>query len=87
VECGTRGAQRRSSGVRGGRRRAVDIETPVVEEGGRLRLALGWPSQRRQLELRLEDGLGQGGRRLTSDMVAGSLGWGGGGSNLGSLLA
>jgi hypothetical protein len=55
----------------------IDVEPPVVEEGGQLQLALGRPSQRRQLELRLEDGLTQGGRRRTSDAVADGLGGGG----------
>jgi hypothetical protein len=79
----TRGARRRSSGVSGGRRRAVHIEPLVVEEGGQLQLALGRPSQWRQLELWLEDDLAQGGRRRKSDTVADSLGWGGG-DNIGS---
>jgi hypothetical protein len=72
----TRGARRRSSGVRSGRRRVVDVEPPTTEESGWLRLALGWPSQRRQLELRLEDNLAQGGRGRTSDTVASGLGGG-----------
>jgi hypothetical protein len=72
----TCGARRRSSGVRSGRRRVVDVEPPTTEESGWLRLALGWPSQRRQLELRLEDNLAQEGRGRTSDTVASGFGCG-----------
>jgi hypothetical protein len=81
--CHTRGARRSSSRARGGGRRVIDDEPPVAEEGRRLRLALGWPSQWRQLELWLEDGLAQGGRRRTSDAVADGLG----GSNVGNSSA
>jgi hypothetical protein len=42
----TCGARWRSNGVRGDRRRAVHVEPLMVEEGGQLQLALGWPSQR-----------------------------------------
>jgi hypothetical protein len=76
------GARWRSSMVRGGRRRVVDDDPPVVEEGEWLWLALGQPLQRQQLELRLGDGLAQGGRRCTSDVVASGLG----GRNVGSSL-